>query len=733
MRLIAVIAALITCAAAPAGAQTLKDEGRFGSVALSSGFEPDPRTVEVRSGGGDAVEHLGAGCVGYIDNDEPDYVLAFTSGEYVLSFFIESRDDTTLVVRTPDGEWLCNDDYNNAGGLNPAVLLESPPDGTYHVWVGALESAVYADATLNISEKLPFPEEEVSAVGLGDDAGEYANDGECDDPRYGGDFESHRGHDATDCAAAAATAELAPDDYGDDAGEYANDGECDDPRFGGDFESHRGHDASDCRTLVTLGDDELGDDAGEYANDGECDDPRFGGLLTSHRGHDATDCAAALAGGNQDDTLTAQSGDSQPPVIEIAEIIETSNGAAEIVGRAHDETRLRRVTIDGRPVPFDAQGAFRLFRPVEVGSHEIQIAATDGAGNTSEVVVTVQSMDAAPPLIDVPEQIETAEARISIEGLVTDRSNIALLTIDGQPVVVAEQRFVYQRPVAMGQTQVTIVAIDEWGNRAEQIVTVVRSRTAVARPTPQLATPETPVAPTAKPAELRTALVIGNSNYDESPLRNPARDAKLIAESLRQRGFEVIELIDASHKEMRLAIVEFGDLLGAGGIGLFYYAGHGMQVGGENYLIPIGAEITREAHVGVEGVNVNHVLARMEGARNPMNIVILDACRNNPFARSFRSNASGLAQMLAPTGTYIAYATAPGDVAADGDGANSLFTSALASAIELPGLSLEQTFKEVRRSVREMTNGQQVPWTSSSVVGDFHFRPAAVGSAKAKN
>jgi uncharacterized caspase-like protein len=225
--------------------------------------------------------------------------------------------------------------------------------------------------------------------------------------------------------------------------------------------------------------------------------------------------------------------------------------------------------------------------------------------------------------------------------------------------------------------------------------------------------------------ENRVALVIGNSAYDVSPLKNPANDAALMAEALRGQGFEVLEVIDGTQRDMRLAMIEFGDLLLAGGVGLFYYAGHGVQVGGENYLIPVNAVIDREEHVAVEGINVNQVLARMGGARNRLNIVILDSCRNNPYARSFRSAPAGLAQMLAPTGTYIGYATAPGEVATDGDSDNSPFTRALVERIGEPGLPLEGLFKQVRLDVQEATGGKQVPWTSSSITGEFFFTPPA--------
>ncbi len=222
--------------------------------------------------------------------------------------------------------------------------------------------------------------------------------------------------------------------------------------------------------------------------------------------------------------------------------------------------------------------------------------------------------------------------------------------------------------------------------------------------------------------ERRVALVIGNASYRVSPLRNPINDAQAMAVALRRLGFEVISETDATEKRMLKVILKFGRKLKTGGVGLFYYAGHGVQTGGRNYMIPIGAEIEVEDDVEIESVDVNKVLGRMGGARNRLNIVILDACRNNPYAKSFRSPTRGLATTLAPTGTYIAYSAAPGQVAADGDGANSMFTAALLGEMARASRRLEDVFKAVRVNVLARTGGRQVPWTSSSITGDFYFK-----------
>jgi hypothetical protein len=221
----------------------------------------------------------------------------------------------------------------------------------------------------------------------------------------------------------------------------------------------------------------------------------------------------------------------------------------------------------------------------------------------------------------------------------------------------------------------------------------------------------------------RTALVIGNGKYLSSPLANPVNDARDMAKMLESCGFKVTLKTNASLRAMETAIRSFGTNLREGGIGLFYYAGHGLQVKGNNYLIPVGATIESEADVKYEAVNAGLVLAKMEDARNNLNIVILDACRNNPFARGFRSPVEGLARMDAPTGSLIAYATAPGRLAADGEGRNGIYTKHLIDNMKKPGLTIEQVLKNVRVAVLSETDRKQTPWEASSLTGYFYFKP----------
>lgn len=233
--------------------------------------------------------------------------------------------------------------------------------------------------------------------------------------------------------------------------------------------------------------------------------------------------------------------------------------------------------------------------------------------------------------------------------------------------------------------------------------------------------------------EQRIALVIGNSDYPSAPLLNPANDARAVSAALRAQGFSVSEKLNLTQNGLKIAIRDYGDALkaaGRGTVGLFYFAGHGAQVAGQNYLIPVDAQIKDEGDVDIFAVSANGVMATVEDARNGFNIIILDACRNNPFARGFRSNTRGLAVMNAPTGTLIAYSTAPGQVALDGDGDNSPYTDALVRAMATPAISIERLFKTVRNDVLAATQGQQTPWESSSLTGDdYYLVPGAAAVA----
>jgi uncharacterized caspase-like protein len=225
-------------------------------------------------------------------------------------------------------------------------------------------------------------------------------------------------------------------------------------------------------------------------------------------------------------------------------------------------------------------------------------------------------------------------------------------------------------------------------------------------------------------AESRLALVVGNVSYEHvTPLANAVHDADLIAERLKGRGFDVTLLTDLDLKHLKRALLDFfGKVERAGkeAAVLIYYAGHGVQVSGSNYLIPIDAQIENEGDVDIEAIKVDNIMSMIASTGSPLNIIILDACRNNPF-RGFRSTNRGLVQIDAPSGTLVAYSTAPGKVARDGPkGGNSPYSSALAKTLGEPGLTIEEVFKRVRGIVNSETSGEQVPWESSSLVGYFY-------------
>ncbi len=238
--------------------------------------------------------------------------------------------------------------------------------------------------------------------------------------------------------------------------------------------------------------------------------------------------------------------------------------------------------------------------------------------------------------------------------------------------------------------------------------------------------------------ERRLALVIGNGNYTMSILANPENDAKSMEETLKSVGFEVMKYENLGQKEMRQAIDDFGSRLVKFDMGLFFYAGHGIQANGFNYLIPVDASLKSESDVEYNCVRADRVLGKMENARNGVNFVILDACRDNPFERSWTRAAKGrgFAHMNAPVGSVVAFATSPGNTASDGVGGHTPYTSGLIKYLPEPGLTAIQMFQNVTAYVQEVSTGTQLPWVSTSLTGDVYFvkgssgvvNPVAAGS-----
>lgn len=223
----------------------------------------------------------------------------------------------------------------------------------------------------------------------------------------------------------------------------------------------------------------------------------------------------------------------------------------------------------------------------------------------------------------------------------------------------------------------------------------------------------------------KLALVIGNSRYRNAPpLGNPGNDAKAISEALRQSGFDVTVKLDATRDDMAAAIKAHVQSLAAKkAVGLFYFAGHGVQLAWRNYLIPVDAAVRKMEDIQTACVDLTSLIEGINKASNPMNVVILDACRENPFGGDIRIENRGLSQIDAPHSTLLAYATAPGNVASDGEGDNGLYTENLLREMKTPEAKIEDIFKRVRLNVRRRTNGQQIPWESTSLEEDFYFVP----------
>ena len=243
--------------------------------------------------------------------------------------------------------------------------------------------------------------------------------------------------------------------------------------------------------------------------------------------------------------------------------------------------------------------------------------------------------------------------------------------------------------------------------------------------------------------ENKIALIIGNSDYQHAvPLKNPANDALDMAKTLKTLDFDVRLITDASKNDMDIAVKEFIQKLKmTKGTGMFFYAGHGSQLEGDNYLIPVDTYIEKETEIKHKGFNIASLMTSMKKANNRTNIIVLDACRDNPFTEGFQKNSrslgkeggsrglknksiklsSGLSKLDAPPNTILAFATAPGRVAKDGVGRNSPYTAQLIEKMQMEGITVEQVFKEVRAEVIKQTNSQQIPWESSSLVSDFYF------------
>lgn len=246
--------------------------------------------------------------------------------------------------------------------------------------------------------------------------------------------------------------------------------------------------------------------------------------------------------------------------------------------------------------------------------------------------------------------------------------------------------------------------------------------TAPSVPDPSPASPSPGVASPPTQPQPRRALVIGNAVYPDSPLANPVNDATDVATALRRVGFETTLLPNADKPTMDRAIEDFTRGTLRGSVGLFFFAGHGVQIEGVNYLVPIGTRFSAPSDVKYHAVAADWILARMDDSEMDVKLLILGACRNNPLGRNWtRAYTRGLAVMETPKGSLIAYTTSPGKIANDGTGRNSPFTARLLRELIVPGRPIELVFKAVRVGVQQDTNGQQIPWEASSLTGEFAF------------
>ena len=238
----------------------------------------------------------------------------------------------------------------------------------------------------------------------------------------------------------------------------------------------------------------------------------------------------------------------------------------------------------------------------------------------------------------------------------------------------------------------------------------------------------------------RIALIIGNSKYPDSPLTNPLNDANAMGKELKVLGFDTQVLLDSNLKDLGSTIQTYSARIAKSkAVGLFYYAGHGVQLAWRNYLIPVDANIDRVDDIPKQAFELNNMLLALNKAQNPMNIIILDACRDNPFGKKLPTEQKGLSQFDAPNNSLLCYATAPGNVASDGAGTNGLFTENLLREMRDPEAKIEDVFKRVRLKVRLASKGQQIPWESTSLEEDFYFNAkglspqdieAAMGASK---
>lgn len=301
---------------------------------------------------------------------------------------------------------------------------------------------------------------------------------------------------------------------------------------------------------------------------------------------------------------------------------------------------------------------------------------------------------------------KTNKKQVIITGRIHDNSDLSSVKLNGASLELQNGTFERSVQLKKGLTNFILVAVDKNNNKATKTIKIKRGSSST---THQIK---------------RTALIIGNSKYKYvSPLDNPSNDAEDMSNTLTALGFDVILKLNETKESIESSISQFGKKLEQNkGLGLFFYAGHGIQIGGENYIIPVDAKIERQKDVKYKAISVDQILDEMRFANNGLNVVILDACRDNPLPRSFsRSSKKGLATIEdAPSGSLIAFATAKGETAADGSGRNGMFTKHLLLNIK-KGTSIQKLFERTLKGVKNESSGKQIPWLSTSYTGEFKF------------
>lgn len=353
------------------------------------------------------------------------------------------------------------------------------------------------------------------------------------------------------------------------------------------------------------------------------------------------------------------------------------------------------------------------------GTNTIKLSVTNAAGTVEDVrTITYTPMSTLKPQIiwnDTTTISKSKTYNLDVSVKSSSKIEYANVYVNGQL-----ERGIVVSPTTIGDMDIKRTIILKEGQNSIKIeVKNIDGVSVIERTITYTSQSLQPVTITQK----RLALVIGNSNYSSATkLPNPINDATDVASKLRALGFEVVEKHDLTIKTFKSAIRDFGARASLYDASIVYYAGHAIERNGKNYLIPVDAVIEVASDIEDECVRADYIIDNLEEAKSKMNIIVLDACRNNPINRSWaRSLSGGLSSMTAPTGTFIAFSTAPGHTAADGEGRNSPFTEAFLICLDKPNLPLELFFKEVLRDVSTKTSNRQIPWTQSSFIGDFYF------------